>query len=478
MMQLISWQFALFVLALFLIYNIVPSSWQKGLLLVASFGLISVWSPAGVGVILISILVNYYIGQRIWDKDQKRAGTLRFGIVFNIGLIILIRILTSKVDITPILNGLFHAKGIDLSWLLPVGYLFYTLQAISYLVDIGQKTIKPALSLLDFALYMAYFPRIISGPIERARDFLPQLQVARVVDGDMLQRAFVRILTGLFRKIVIANALASYLPDNLFIQPYQFNSFQLIFGLIVYSFWIYNDFAGYTDIVRGVSGLFGIELSANFKTPYLATGFTDFWNRWHISLSHWLRDYIYYPLSRSLLRKKISPKSLIYIAVPPIVTMLVSGLWHAFGAYMLAWGLLHGLYQAAEKFFALHFAAKFNSINKILTRTIQILLIYLGVTLAWLPFTSGSLSRVLSYVRAISTSQVTVSIDTMLIPPLYAILLTIVLDFLEYEANHELQQIRLSSVIKYGLTIFAGISLLLSLINQQNLLGGFIYAGF
>ncbi len=350
MMQLISWQFAAFVLGLLIVYNLLGQREQKILLLAASIVLIGIWSMSGLGVILLSILVNYFIGNRIWGGESKQIGWLRVGVVFNLALIVLIRLVTTKSLIQPIIQGLALGKGIDFNWLLPVGYLFYTLQAISYLIDIYQRQVKPAENLLDFALYMSYFPRMQAGPIERAKTFLPQLSSNRIVDASGLQRAFVRILTGLIRKLVIANALSSYLPLKLFSQPDQFSTFQLISGVFVYSFWIYNDFAGYTDIVRGVSGLFGIELSANFKTPYLATGFSDFWNRWHMTLSHWLRDYIYFPLSRSLLRRKMSPKSVAYIAIPPIVTMLISGLWHAFGAYMLAWGFMHGVYQATEKY--------------------------------------------------------------------------------------------------------------------------------
>jgi hypothetical protein len=180
-------------------------------------------------------------------------------------------------------------------FILPVGLAYYTLQNISYLVDVRHKQIAASVDFIDFALYLAYFPKLLSGPIERARTFLPQLANPRRVDNETLARSFTLIIVGLLRKLLIASLFSGILFWNAFETPALYTAPELIGWIVIYGLFLYNDFAGYTSIVRGISGLFGIQLSHNFKQPYFARNLTEFWNNWHISLSHWLRDYIFFP---------------------------------------------------------------------------------------------------------------------------------------------------------------------------------------
>ncbi len=229
--------------------------------------------------------------------------------------------------------------------LIPIGFSFYTLQAISYLVDVYQKHIPVEDDLIDFAVYLAYFPRLLSGPIERGKAFLPQLKNPRLVDNQMVSEGGWLILSGLFRKLVLASLLFTLIPEGIFTRPLEYSVSDRWTSLLVYGFWLYNDFSGYTSLARGISLLFGIRLSPNFRQPFFSRTMLEFWNRWHMSLSFWLRDYIFFPIQRSLGRRGLSSGSLARIALPPVATMLVSGLWHNATFSLAAWGLLHGAFQ-------------------------------------------------------------------------------------------------------------------------------------
>ena len=440
-MQIISWQFAVFVIVTLVVYYMLPRKSQNVWLLAASLGFLLTWNAFSVVVLLISIVINYFTGGRIWQNGIKKKSWLWFGVIINLVVLCFFRLETSgylEKAIRAFLNLADPVGSFELRILLPIGFSYYCLQAISYLVDVGQKQCQPADDLVDFALYMAYFPRMLSGPIERARNFLPALAAPRVVDNERISRGFTRIVIGLLRKVVIAGILSSYIPKDMFSTPGNYSTPGLIFQMLLYAFWVYNDFAGYTSIVRGISDFIGIDLAPNFNTPYFAHSFTDFWNRWHISLSHWLRDYIFFPFSRYLLRRKINPRSIIYLAVPPLLTMLVSGLWHNFGAYMIFWGLLHGIFQSFEKL-----AARGKPVAKwedkpVLRKTGNILLVFIGVILTWIPFASGSLYRVWDYIKAVFTSPVKPEITTLWLIPLFAIIINFGLDLMQYHTNDEL----------------------------------------
>jgi alginate O-acetyltransferase complex protein AlgI len=203
---------------------------------------------------------------------------------------------------------------------------------------------------MNFALYVIYFPKLLSGPVERARSLLPKLKQPVLLDATSVEKNAWLIVIGLIRKLILANSLLSLIPGDIFIHPESFTGQDLAIFLLAYAFAIYNDFAGYTCIVRGVSGFFGIELSINFNLPYFSRNFTEFWERWHISLSQWLRDYVFFPISRLLAKKDPNRKHLVHLILPPMVTMLVSGMWHGLGWNYIVWGGLFGVYLFLEQF--------------------------------------------------------------------------------------------------------------------------------
>jgi D-alanyl-lipoteichoic acid acyltransferase DltB (MBOAT superfamily) len=225
---------------------------------------------------------------------------------------------------------------------------YYALNGISYLIDINLRLSKPSTNFVDFALYLAWFPKLLNGPLERARKFLPQLTETRTVNNETVAHSLTLILIGLFRLAILAGLLTLLLPSIVLNNPSAHGALTLLWALVTYMFYLYNQFAGYSDLVRGVSGLFGIELTRNFNTPFFAKDFSDFWTRWHISLSQWLRDYIYMPLSRAFLRKNPSRTNIPNLIVPSLATMLISGLWHGTDLNHLVWGALMGLFIIIE----------------------------------------------------------------------------------------------------------------------------------
>jgi D-alanyl-lipoteichoic acid acyltransferase DltB (MBOAT superfamily) len=289
------------------------------------------------------------------------------------------------------LTSLLERMGVQtggggLKLLLPVGLSFITVQMISYLVDIHNKILKPELRWLDFALYVVYFPKLLSGPVERARTILPKFKQPSPLDVSAAEQNAWLIVVGLVRKLILADTLLSIIPADIFLHPESFVGQDLALYLLAYAFVIYNDFAGYTSIVRGVSGFFGIELTNNFKLPYFARNFTEFWDRWHVSLSHWLRDYIFFPVSRALAKKVPNREHFVHLLVPPIVTMLVSGMWHGLGWNFLVWGGLYGLYLFFERLTMLRGPRRLPDEWPKWRQVFSAVVVFGLVVLAWIPF--------------------------------------------------------------------------------------------
>jgi D-alanyl-lipoteichoic acid acyltransferase DltB (MBOAT superfamily) len=324
---LISPAFVGFVLATLAVYYALPWRGQQWWLLACSYLFCLTWGWTSALVLVGVTAVDFAIALRLPSRWLLRAG-----VAGNILALVAFR----HVDLA----------GRAGPW-AGIGLSFYALQGISYLIDVQRGDLVATRDPVVFALYMAYFPKLLAGPIERARTFLPDLARARDVDDAVVARSVTLIVIGLVRKIVIADPLAVLIPPSAFTTPAM--SGALAVCIVTYAFALYNDFAGYTSLVRGVSGLFGIELSPNFATPFFARNFTEFWSRWHSTLSHWLRDYIYLPLSRALLRRKLSRYNVANIVLPPLVSMLICGAWHGPGWNMLVWGGLHGTYLAGER---------------------------------------------------------------------------------------------------------------------------------
>jgi D-alanyl-lipoteichoic acid acyltransferase DltB (MBOAT superfamily) len=244
------------------------------------------------------------------------------------------------------LINLLRPVGIDLplpllTIVLPVGISFFTFQALSYVIDVYRRQEEPA-SLLEFAVFLAFFPQLVAGPIVRSSEFIPQLSTRRDPRRVEGARAFALIAGGLFKKVVVANTLAGAIVDPVFASPHQFSALEVLIGVYGYAVQIYADFSGYTDIAIGVALLMGFRFARNFNAPYVATSLQDFWRRWHMTLSRWLRDYLYVPLGGNRSGRLATYRNL-------MLTMLLGGLWHGAAWTFVIWGGLHGLGLAVER---------------------------------------------------------------------------------------------------------------------------------
>ena len=319
---------------------------QKVLLLVASLGFYATYSWHFVGLIVVSILGNHLFAHRIHHfVGFARERWLYIGVVANLLLLGWFKYYGFFVET---LNDAFVVMGFGahlpiLQVVLPVGVSFYTFQAIAYLVEVHRESGPKAKNLLDFALFMTFFPQLLIGPICRGRELLPQLEAPAPARIEKLPFAISLILSGLFKRMILASLLFSYGVSDAFHVPENYTALGLWIAMIGYTIQIYCDFSGYVDLMRGCALLFGIEIPDNFNNPYSAASIGDFWRRWHMTFSSWLRDFIYFPLGGSHCSRRRSYLNL-------FATMFFCGIWHGASWGYIVWGTLHGIALVMYKY--------------------------------------------------------------------------------------------------------------------------------
>ena len=448
-MNITSIHFVLFTILVLGVYYFLPRRPQNYWLLLVSYVFVLTWEwqfAVSLGVITT---VNYLLALRLRVSNQGRRGLLWAGIGFNLLALVFFR---ATNFFLPQFESLLGSLRIStqtggLQILIPLGLSYYVLQTISYLVDVYRGQLKATSDLVDFALYLAYFPKLIAGPIERARTFLPKLAQPRILDNQVLARSIALIFIGVTRKLLIADILTASFLSDVFELPSKYNPLELTLWLLIYAFALYNDFAGYTDIVRGVSGLFGIELSANFQTPYFSRNFTEFWKRWHITLSEWLRDYIYFPISRVLRRGNPSFQKVTSLILPPMITMLVSGLWHGLSLHMLVWGGLHGLYQIVERIPSLWRPVVPPQNQPLWRQWLGMGIVFIFVILAWIPFRWGLPAAFELWGALFDWSVIGIGYRRLLL--VMPILLgSLLIDFLQYRKDDEFVFLKWSPLVR------------------------------
>lgn len=347
-MSFASLPFALFFVVVFAAYWCVRrEGWRHGLLLIASYAFYMAWNPWLVSLIVGSTLLDYVVGRAMGRvaSNRRRKALLVVSLVGNLGVLAVFKYADFFVHS---FGGLieqfgFRADVRTLGLLLPVGISFYTFQTLSYTIDVYRRRIEPEPSFLKFALFVAFFPQLVAGPIVKARDFLPQLASPRRFHWKQLDVGMMLILVGLTKKVLIADNLAT-LVDPVFAHPERYTTTDLWLGMFCYAGQIYGDFSGYSDMAIGLAKLLGFELCLNFASPYLATSLSNFWQRWHISLSSWLRDYLYIPLGGSHGSRWMTARNL-------MLTMLLGGLWHGASWTFVVWGAIHGAALVVQKAF-------------------------------------------------------------------------------------------------------------------------------
>ncbi len=339
-----SFEFLVFFVLVFAIYIALQRRWQNVFLLAASYTFYGAWDPRFLALIAASTVIDYVCGLQIGraTKEPQRRLFLGLSVCANLGALAFFKyynfFAASFAELCTTWVG-WAPPYLDI--VLPVGISFYTFQTMSYTIDVYRREVSPTRSLTDLALYVAFFPQLVAGPIERAKSFLPQIQNERRITYDGFNQGCWLILFGLFKKVVIADNLAP-LADAAFDQPGSTSGLQTMLGIYAFAFQIYGDFSGYTDIARGTSKLLGFDLRVNFRAPYFAVNPSDFWKRWHISLSSWLRDYLYIPLGGSRGGRWTTYRNL-------SITMLLGGLWHGAAWTFVAWGAFHAFLLVAHR---------------------------------------------------------------------------------------------------------------------------------
>jgi len=330
----------IFLPIVLLLFFALPQKFRWILLLCSSYFFYGYWNVNYLAIIIIATAVAFFCGKMI-GKESRRARRklwLYATLIINLGILAVFKYWDFGADNV---ENVFSALGIDwqvtrLDVLLPVGISFFTFQTLSYVIDIYRGRIQPEGHLGMFAVYVAFFPQLVAGPIERAQNILPQLKATEKIDIERMVSAMQLILWGLFKKVVIADRVAIYV-DLIYAQPDLHSPASRILATYFFAIQIYCDFSAYSDIAIGSAKLFGIDLMENFRRPYFSRSITEFWRRWHISLSTWLRDYLYIELGGN--RRGVSRT---YINL--MITMLLGGLWHGASWNFVIWGALHGLF--------------------------------------------------------------------------------------------------------------------------------------
>ena len=338
-----SLDFAVFLPIVFILYWFVTNHnlrLQNALIVVASYVFYGWWDWRFLSLIIFSTLVDYSIGRRLKNEENLkiRKTLLWTSIIVNLGFLGFFKYYNFFLDNFVAAFSFFghEINANSLNIILPVGISFYTFQTLSYTIDVYKKKLDPTEDFIAFSAFVCFFPQLVAGPIERATNLLPQFYKRRFFEYDKAVDGMRQILWGLFKKVVIADNCAEY--ANLIFNNYQdYNGSTLLLGAIFFTFQIYGDFSGYSDIAIGTSRLFGFNLMQNFATPYFSRDIAEFWRRWHISLSTWFRDYLYIPLggSRGGTWMKVRNTFIIFI---------VSGFWHGANWTFLVWGGLNALY--------------------------------------------------------------------------------------------------------------------------------------
>ena len=383
-------EFAIFFTIVFylsweLVFN---NSYRKLFLLVASYFFYATLDFRFLPILILSPTLNFLFGLWIGIEDDPKIKKyiLTFTVAANL---VLLGVFKYFDFFAGGLVELMNIMGITAAWqddvfmnfVLPLGISFFTFQGISYLVDIYKKELTYKNSLLDVLLYISFFPHLVAGPIVNASEFIPQLKQPPKTNEVPFLFSIILIVLGLFKKTVIANYLGVDIVDPIFENPTAYGSLDMIFAVYCYAVQIFCDFSAYTDMAIGLAYLLGYQFPLNFNQPYRATSLKDFWNRWHISLSRWLKEYLYIPLGGNRVSEKRTYQNL-------LITMGLGGLWHGASWNFITWGLLHGIGLAFEK--------RFQWDQDIATRARKVLHIFLVfnfVCFAWIFFRSESFTK-------------------------------------------------------------------------------------
>ena len=339
-----SFTFFIFFIAVFLCLACLNHKYQNRLLLGASYIFYGAWDYRFLALILFTTVVDYTAAliMQSFEKQESKKWCLIASVTVNLCILGFFKYFNFFIRSASVLldNLGIHVSPVSLHIILPVGISFYTFQSMSYTVDVYRQKVKPVSGFLDYALYVSFFPQLVAGPIERASHLLPQILTPRIISWEKIQRGFYYISVGLFLKVFMADNLAR-MVDPVFAQHATHTGFQYLLAGYGFAFQIYGDFAGYSYIAKGLGAIMGFDIMDNFNLPYFSRNPQQFWRRWHISLSTWLRDYLYIPLGGNRSGWLQTARNL-------FLTMMLGGLWHGAKITFVIWGFFHGILLAVH----------------------------------------------------------------------------------------------------------------------------------
>ena len=474
-----SFEYFIFLPIVFLLYWFVFNKQlklQNVFLIIISYVFYGWWDWRFLSLIAFSSLIDYNIGLQLGKTQiaKSRKLLLYTSILVNLGLLGYFKYFNFFIDNFKLA---FESIGIhmeisSLQLILPVGISFYTFQTLGYTIDVYKNKIQPTKNAIQFFAFVSFFPQLVAGPIERAKNLLPQFNKKRQFNYDLATDGMRQILLGLFKKMVIADNCAFYV-NQIFNAPQDYSSGTLVLGAILFSFQIYGDFAGYSDIAIGTAKLFGFNLMQNFATPYLSRDIAEFWRRWHISLTTWFRDYVFLPLSRRKSGSWVKMRNI-------IIVFVVTGFWHGANWTFIVWGLVNALFflpvfltKRRRKRHIGGVVAAYRNYPTV-KEVLQITLTFILVCSTSIFFRSRDLTHSIEYYKLMFSGKtgeffMPVSLSCL-------ILFLLVLEWFGRKNAHTLQNIiALPSYIRYTFYVFVLFLIILFMPNESN---SFIYFQF
>lgn len=388
------WLFAAFIL----VYLLLQRRLTARLLFVTAFSYYFYYKSSGTYFFLLALVTvtDFFIARLMASSSvrwQRKVWVL-VSLVINLGLLCYFKYTNFLGDVfASLVGGTFHHYDI----FLPVGISFFTFQSLSYTIDVYRKDITPLTNLLDYAFYVSFFPQLVAGPIVRARDFIPQIRRPLFVSHEMFGRGIFLIASGLFKKAIISDYISVNFVERIFDNPALYSGVENLFGVYGYALQIYCDFSGYSDMAIGIALLLGFRFPMNFNSPYKADSITDFWHRWHISLSTWLRDYLYISLGGNR-------KGKIRTYINLFLTMVLGGLWHGASWNFVIWGSFHGVALAMHKFWRNLLGKPKTATSHGIRKFFAVLITFNFVCLCWIFFRNSTFEASIVMLKQIFTA--------------------------------------------------------------------------
>jgi D-alanyl-lipoteichoic acid acyltransferase DltB (MBOAT superfamily) len=454
-----SFIFFIFLGIVLAIYLLLPSRRSRAIfLLISSYFFYGYWDWRFTLLLATSSVIDFTVGRKLerTEVQKSRKRLLLVSCLANLGILGFFKYFNFFIGSA---QEAIRALGLNfevfhLHLVLPVGISFYTFKTLSYTIDVYRRRIHPTRSFLDYALFVSFFPNLVAGPIDRARTLLPQIASLARPTRLQVKEGLVLITNGLFKKVLIGDA-AARIVNNIFGQPELYRSPELLAALILFSIQIYADFSGYSNMARGVAKMFGVNLMINFEQPYLSRSFSEFWRRWHISLSTWFWDYLFNPIISAFLRRiarwRLADIKLeMWIAYPPavIITMVLCGLWHGAGFTFIVWGGLHGLFLVIERLAVykgktIRMRRRIHGFGDLMRFIVGLVSTQLLVGIAWLFFRAEDMGQAWYFLRQFVNWRGSDLTGRFALIVLAFIAVILILDIIEYRTKSEVYLLRL-----------------------------------